>query len=166
MLHEPDYLNPLFEPLLQMPRHSRRLLDSAKYAMPANLADQWSKLESDLSMATYLLQAHYDAPAIRPMYPSGFGYKKSHFHESAAMKSIRKAKDWFSVWLALLSFLIAMAETKEHELRDYPHLSKGGWADYLLEHGAERTWVECVINSVVFRFQSSVVRSGVFLHLL
>ncbi|KJA26032.1 hypothetical protein HYPSUDRAFT_107106, partial [Hypholoma sublateritium FD-334 SS-4] len=97
--HEPDYINPPFDPLFQTPRRP----------------------------------PHYDAPAIRPIYPSGFGYKKKHPHESAAMKSIHKARDWFSVWMGLLSFLIAMAETKEHELRDYPHLSKKGWADYLLE---------------------------------
>ncbi|KJA28283.1 hypothetical protein HYPSUDRAFT_197188 [Hypholoma sublateritium FD-334 SS-4] len=117
-------------------------------------------------MTTHLLQVHYDTPAIRPMYPSGFGYKKSHPGESAAMKAIHKARNWFCVWMGLLSFLIAMAETKEHELRDYPHLSKKGWADYLLEKGAERTWIESLINSEVSCFRPNVVRSGTFLHLI
>ncbi|KJA23416.1 hypothetical protein HYPSUDRAFT_111787, partial [Hypholoma sublateritium FD-334 SS-4] len=113
-------------------------------------------LELDLTMAAFLLQGHYDAPAIRPMYPAGFGYKKSYPRENAIMKSIHKARDWFSVWMGLLSFLIAMAETKEHELHDYAHLSKKGWADYLLEQGAERTWLESLINSQVFRFEPGV----------
>ena len=165
MLHEPDYQAPPFSSLMIIPRRLRRLPGTGKYEMPSHLVDCWSKLEADLTMATYLLQVYYGVPAIRPVYPLGFGYKHSHLHEGAGMRAIYKSQKWFSVWLALFSFLIAMAETKENELHDYEHLSKKEWADYLLSKGAEITWLESVINSAVFRFDAEVIRSGTFLHL-
>ncbi len=165
MPHEPDYQTPPFNPLMTIPHRLRRLPGSGRYEMPPYLADCWSKLESDLAMATYLLQVYYGIAVIRPLYPLGFGYKKSHFRQDTAMRSIQKSKEWFSVWVALFSFLIATAEHKEHEVHNYEHLSKKGWADYLVAKGAEMTWVQSVINSVVFCFEAHVVRSGAFIHL-
>lgn len=97
--------------------------------MPQYLMNCWSQLEVELTVATYLLQVHYDVPAIRPLYPLAFGYKKSHSYEGAAMKAICKSKEWFSVWMGLFSYLIAMAETKQNEVHNYSYLLKKGWAD-------------------------------------
>ncbi|KJA21103.1 hypothetical protein HYPSUDRAFT_114000, partial [Hypholoma sublateritium FD-334 SS-4] len=75
-------------------------LDIADYLNPRWWTREWGWMafmphDLDLTMATYLLQGHYDTPAIRPMYPAGFGYKKSNPRENVIMKSIHKARDWF-----------------------------------------------------------------------
>ena len=137
--HDTDYQTPPFSDLMKIPRRPRRIPETGWYEMPSSLKHCWSKLELNLTMATYLLQDYYNAGAIRPLYPLGFGYKKVHSREDAAMRSIFKSKEWFSVWLGLFSYLIATAEGKENELHDYEHLSKKGWADFLVEKGAERT---------------------------
>ena len=54
-------------------------------------------------MATYLLQEHYDVMAIRFLYPLTFGYKKSNSSEDAAMRSIHKLGESFSVCLLAIS---------------------------------------------------------------
>ncbi len=165
MLHDPDYQDPPLTPLMMIPRRLRRLPGTGRYETPSYLVDSWSKLESDLTLATSLLQVYYGVAAIRPLYPLGFGYKHSHLREGAGMRSIHKSQKWFAVWLALFSFLIAMAETKENEVHDYEHLSKKGWADYLFSKGAEITWLDSIMNSAVFRFDAKAIRSGTFLHL-
>ena len=81
------------------------------------------------------------------------------------MKAIHKSKEWFAVWTGLFSYMIAMAETKENEVHDYSYLSKKGWADYLLEQGSQITWLESVINSMLFNFSADFERSGAFTHL-
>ena len=161
MPHEPDYKTPPFSELMKTPRCPRRIPESGWYEMPSYLRDSWSKLELNLTMATHLLQDYYNVAVIRPLYPLGFGYKKAHSREGAAMRSIHKSKEWFTIWLGLFSYLIATAEAKENELHDYEHLSKKGWADFLVEKGAERTWVESVINSGVFRFDADIRELGV-----
>ncbi|KJA14962.1 hypothetical protein HYPSUDRAFT_121599, partial [Hypholoma sublateritium FD-334 SS-4] len=131
------------------------LLDVANYINPRWWSQTWGWIafmphEPDYQTPPFTplmqmprrLRLHYNIPAVRPLYPLGFGYKRSHLHEGVAMRSMRKAREWFSVWSALFSYMIAMAETKENELHDYAHLSKKGWADYLLERGAELTWLE------------------------
>ncbi len=152
MPYEPNYTTPPFIPLTQTLRRPCRNPGSGRYQMPDYLINCWSQLELELTTATCLLQAHFDIPAIRPLYPFAFGYKKSHSHEGAAMKAIHKSKEWFAVWTALFSYMIAMGETKENEVHDYLHLSKKEWLDYLLEQGFQITWLESVINSMVFNF--------------
>ncbi len=150
---------------MQIPRRPCRHPDNGRYEMPDYLVNCWSQLEQDLTVATCLLQVHYDTPAIRPLYPFAFGYKKSHSHEDAAMKAIHKSKEWFAVWTALFSYMIAMSEVKENEVHDYSHLSKKGWADYLYEQGFQITWLESVMDSMVFDFGADLIRSGAFIHL-
>ncbi len=49
-------------PLTQIPRHPCRHPDNGRYEMPDYLVNCWSQLERDLTMATCLLQVHYDTP--------------------------------------------------------------------------------------------------------
>ncbi len=51
------------------------------------------------------------------------------------------------------------------KVHDYSHLSKKEWFDYLLEQGSQITWLESVINSMVFNFSADFMRSGTFIHL-
>ncbi|KJA13375.1 hypothetical protein HYPSUDRAFT_151668, partial [Hypholoma sublateritium FD-334 SS-4] len=90
----------------------------------------WSNLDNQLNVITYFLQSHFEAPAIRPMNPWAFGYKKVFPCEAMMMRAIMKSWEWFSVWVALLSFLIAQAEVKEEELKPYPYLAKKNWAAF------------------------------------
>ena len=165
LLLEPDCRSPPFDPLTHIPRRPMRLPEGAGYAMPSDLADSWSNLDNMLNVITYFLQSHYEAPAIRPMSPWAFGYNKVFPREAMMMRAITKSWEWFSVWLALLSFLIAKAEEKEDELEFYPRLAKRNWAEFLLSEGMERTLLESLVSSIAFRFDPKLTRTGTFIDL-
>ncbi|KJA21984.1 hypothetical protein HYPSUDRAFT_202479 [Hypholoma sublateritium FD-334 SS-4] len=163
--HEPDYRHPPFDPLMHIPRRPLRLQDNAGYAMPLDLASSWSNLDKQLNVITYFLQSHYQAPAIRPMSPWAFGYNKVFPRESMMMKAITKSREWFSVWLALLSYLIAKAEAKEVELAPYQNLAKKNWAEFLLQQGMDWTLLDSLISSIAFCFDPKLQRTGAFIDL-
>ncbi len=98
--------------------------------MPERIMCEWLELDKNLTEATALLQAYYQIGAVRPLSPWGFGYPKWHKDRRHMLISINKAGDWFSVWIALLSFVIARAETIERELAPYPHLAKDNWQPF------------------------------------
>ncbi len=163
--HEPDFSHPPFHSLLYVPHRLHRFSNDSRYSMPPNVAASWEQLDRDISFVTHLLQLHYGAAALRPMNPRGFGYSKPRSHLKAVMRSIFKSRDWFCVWIALLSYLIACAETVENDLEPYPFLAKKHWALYLLEKGVERTFLDALLTSFAFCFSPKIVRSGVFLHI-
>lgn len=160
----PDFENPVFEPLLATPRRAC-LIEGGCYALPKHIAGSWFNLEESLSKVSSLLQSHYGSPGVRPSHPWAFGYYKSRQKESDVMKSARKAKDWFAVWMALVSFAIAWAEVEQIRLQGYPQLAKINWYDFLIGQGIEHTWVDALISSTVCSFDLATPRSGIFLHL-
>ncbi|KJA13949.1 hypothetical protein HYPSUDRAFT_150974, partial [Hypholoma sublateritium FD-334 SS-4] len=102
----------------------------------------WLMLDRDLTTITSLIQVYFDIPVIRPMNPRAFGFHNRFRHPWMVAKVITKSRDWFSVWVALLSFLIARAEDKQREVQHFPNLAKKSWYDFLLEKGVERTWLD------------------------
>ena len=154
-----------FHLLSDVPRWLHCFSNGSRYLMPSSVAASWEQLDQELSFVTHLLQLHYGAPALRPMNPRGFGFSKSRSHPNAVMRSIYKSRDWFCVWIALLSYLIACAETVESDLEPYPSLAKKHWATYLLEQGVEWTFLDALLTSFAFCFSPKVMRSGVFLHM-
>ncbi|KJA19629.1 hypothetical protein HYPSUDRAFT_117799, partial [Hypholoma sublateritium FD-334 SS-4] len=132
--HEPDFLQPPFQPLSDIPHRLHRLPDGSGYEMPPSLA-----------------AIHYNAAALRPMNPWGFGYKKSRSRPAMVMRSIYKSRDWFAVWVAFLSYLIACAESVEADLEPYPFLAKKHWATHLIEQGVDRTLLDALISSCSYK---------------
>ncbi len=163
--HNPDYQQPPFDVLLLNLRRYLHLPDNSGYSMPDAIADSWFMLDSDISAITSLLQVYYDLPAMRPMNPRAFGFHNRFRHQWMVATVINKSKDWFSVWVALLSYLIAKAESKEYELQSFPGLAKKSWYNYLLEKGVERTWLDSLASSVTCRFHPDTIRTGIFLRL-
>ncbi len=133
--------------------------------MPETIADSWLTLDRDITAIASLLQVYFNIPAIKPMNPRAFGFHNFFRHQWMVASVVKKSRDWFSVWVSLLSFLIARAEYLESELRMYPHLAKRNWRDYLLEKGVEMTWLDSLVSSVACSFHPDTTRTGIFLRL-
>ncbi len=130
-----------------------------RYIMPDDVLNDWLELDRNLSRATSLIQTYYGIPAVRPISPWAFGYPRRHIDRRHLLIAICKGREWFSVWIALLSYIIAQAESIHAELALYPHLAKVDWKEHLVNNGLEWTWVDSIWSSIVC---SPTPRTGVF----
>ncbi|KJA14090.1 hypothetical protein HYPSUDRAFT_209003 [Hypholoma sublateritium FD-334 SS-4] len=163
---EPHFEDPPFTCLLAAPRRANHIYREFNgYVMPNNISLEWLQLDRNLTKATALLQTYYQIAAVRPISPWGFGYPRWHKDRRHLLVSINKGREWFGVWMALFSFVIARAETVEREFASYPHLAKDNWKTLLTKNGFDRTWIDSILRSVVWSFSQETVRAGVFLHL-
>ncbi|KAF8800628.1 hypothetical protein BYT27DRAFT_7216907 [Phlegmacium glaucopus] len=78
--------------------------------------------------------------------------------------ALRRGRDWFVVWMALLSYTIAGAENIHSSAKDSVTLAKPSWYNILLEH-FDAWWLEALHASTVCSFSPHTPRAGVFLEL-
>jgi hypothetical protein len=107
----PSFDGPIFESLLIPGRHQFTCDEDGKFMMPRSLAKRWFQIEQELFNAIHIIQSHYQIPIIYPVYPSAFGYLKAHKSKEGLTLSMTKVKDWFTIWMALFSYVIAQATT-------------------------------------------------------
>jgi len=161
----PSLCGPIFEKLF-MPRTHHYVFDEelGKYFMPSDLLEKWLRVDSDLSDAIYLIRHRYPIPFLYPINTFNFGYSKGHIRSGALHMALRKGQDWFIVWMALLSYVIAGAEYIYSSVKYSAILSKPSWYDILLEHFDAR-WIDALYASTVCSFSPQTPRAGVFLEL-
>ena len=112
----PSFCGPIFEKLF-MPRSHHHVFDEelGVYFMPLSLTDKWLRVDGDLSDAVCLIRRHYQLPFVYPINMFSFGYSKGHKRSGALHMALRRGRDWFVVWMALLSYVIAGAcKVQEH----------------------------------------------------
>lgn len=109
--------------------------------------------ESALVIATSALTKAYGVKALRPFAPRTLGYRAEFKFEQQGKLHARRSREWFFVWMGLLSFLIA----KGH-LQQYPT-----WQDVLRSANFAHSWIDAVQNSAVCDFSGRTERMGVFL---
>ena len=161
----PSLCGPIFEKLF-MPRSSHQVFDEelGKYFMPLKLLEKWLRVDRDLSDAVYLIRHHYPIPVVHPINTFCFGYSKAHTRSTALHMALRRGRDWFVVWMALLSYCIAGAEDQYSLVKDSITLAKPSWYDILLEH-FDAQWLDALYSSTVCSFSPQTPRAGVFLEL-
>jgi hypothetical protein len=77
-----------------------------------------------------------------------------------ARHQILLARDWFVMWMGLLSFLIAQTIDGTHE-NQIPK-----WVEALADEGFPQVWLSSIMASSINHFSSSHRRSGIFVDLL
>jgi hypothetical protein len=163
----PSFCGPIFEKLF-MPRSHHHVFDEelGEYSMPLNLSDKWLRVDRDLSDAVYLIRRHYELPFVYPINTSSFGYTKGHKRSGGLHMALRRGRDWFVVWMALLSYVIAGAEDIYSSAKNTvtPAKLPSSWYDILLEH-FDAQWLEALYASMVCSFSHHTPRAGVFLEL-
>ena len=161
----PSLCGPIFEKLF-MPRSHHHVFDEEldKYFMPSNLLEKWLRVDRDLSDAVYLIRHRYPIPFVYPINTFCFGYSKGHKRSGALHMALRRGRDWFVVWMALLSYVIAGAEDHYSLVKDSVTLAKPSWYDVLVEH-FDAQWLDALLASTVCSFSPQTPRAGVFLEL-
>ena len=135
-----------------------------KYFMPSNLSEKWLRVDQDLFDAIYLICHRYLIPFVYPINTFCFGYYKGHTWSGALHMALRRGRDWFIVWMALLSYVIARAKDIYSSVKDSVVLAKPSWYDILLEH-FNAQWLNALYASTVCSFSPHTPHAGVFLEL-
>jgi len=124
------------------------------------LAARWQRLELRLAFAISLLKTKYNIGSILPFFPSAWGYIHPHKSHHIAHQRAVISRDWFSIFMAGLSFLIAAGKSR------HPDNTIPGWFTTLAELGFDQTWLSGVASSPVCTFSPFIARVGVFVDLL
>jgi len=131
--------------------------------------DNWLRLDVQLRKACIALERHYRMQPVHPVSPWSMGYLRPHMSYGIVMTSLRKSREWFPIWMAMLSYLLAGSQTRERQLMEYPSLARIHWKELLLvecaSEGIDHRWVDLLSQSAVAYFSADVPRAGVFLHL-
>jgi hypothetical protein len=107
-----------------------------KYSMSEDLINSWKKLEYLLSNVISTLKVKYEISALAPAYPAARGYRRQHTYRSVAHREAQASREIFVLWIGLLSYLIARADTVsandwpsflQNELYQKLHI-RGGYA--------------------------------------
>ncbi|KAH9477325.1 hypothetical protein JR316_0009530 [Psilocybe cubensis] len=144
--------------------YSPNYVDPPQYSMRIEKIRQWSSLEQDLSRMSHYLSTLTKCNVLKPVGPWAFGYSKRHTSRANAIHALERSRDWFALWMGLLSYLITVAETRGKELQEYPGLSSSTWVEYLLEKHCKEAWLESFLCSEICDYTRGS-RVGVFIDL-
>ena len=86
-------------------------LPNKRFGLSLQSLDQWCKLEKQLLTLITFFQDH-DHPklVICPPLPSSLGFSESNFSYTVTLEQIRRSRDWFLLWIAVVAFLMARKE--------------------------------------------------------
>jgi hypothetical protein len=159
----PSFSGPIFEKLILPANHCHTFDENrGEYSLGSGLSKKWLQVEDDLSDAVHIVRCHYHSAFIYPLQPSAFGFSRAHRRPGALHMSLRKSKDWFVVWMALLSFVIAHAEDIYPIDKDSVRFAKTHWHELILQH-FNYQWLDALLASTVCSFSRHTHRTGVFL---
>ena len=134
------------------------LLTHEEYAMDSGKVEEWLELETGLMQITSLLGKKFlFRGALHPIAPSLLGFPATFRTRRAAVSSILASRDWFVIWMGLLSFIIAQIEFVKlnHAIPD--------WFQYLVDKGISQMWLSGLHQSGLCNFAVSSFRVGVFI---
>ena len=112
----------------------------------------WSNANNILTWQKFLFRG-----ALYPIPPSLLGFTATFRTCRAAISCILASRDWFVIWMSLLSYITAQIEFVElnHAIPD--------WFQYLVDKGISQRWLSSLHQSGLCNFAVSSFRVGVFI---
>lgn len=136
------------------------------FSLDPEVRDSWKRLEWYLYHAVFVMRKRFKPSAVAPYAPHAYGFDRSYPTPGIAKRHIYFARDWFAIWGALFSFLVAFANTRAAET---VHLGEKGlpcWFNLLLENGFEQRWISDFLTSPLCTFNAASDRAGTFLQIM
>ena len=134
----------------------------AGYRFNSNVAGRWSKLDSFLLYITTSLIKAAKVSIIRPFSPWAFGYLDAFKHTGTPHRRATLGRDWFVIWMGMLSYLIAIVDNHRTSTLDD---AVPTWFEILATLGFDQGWLSGIHSSTVCSFSPFTPRTGVFVHL-
>ncbi|MDT7543806.1 MAG: hypothetical protein QOE33_3725, partial [Acidobacteriota bacterium] len=131
------------------------------FRLNPTVADSWRRLERVLIRAIATLASKYPVGVLLPFYPVQWGYLEIYPSHSVAKARAHIARDWFVIFMAGLSFLVAVGSRCPQAGPSVPD-----WFTTLANAGCAQSWLTGVAASPICEFSPFVSRVGLFLNLL
>ncbi|KAF8873677.1 hypothetical protein CPB84DRAFT_1690636, partial [Gymnopilus junonius] len=158
----PSFISPPFEPMCWKPEVEETWFRKS-YHMREQDAKAWLEKEVLLFEATQKIRLRYRIPGNPPPRPSAFGYNRPHKSKATAWRMINMARDWFSIWMGFLSYLIAQTVNYANDPEDNAGLHC--WYRLLLDRGFSDAWLSGLMGSTVNSFDAATPRAGIVMQL-
>jgi hypothetical protein len=130
-------------------------VEAGRWALASRKVDHWVQVEDSLITVAYVLNQCFFTrvrPALHPTPPSFLGFKKSFSTFRTASLRVAASRDWFLMWMTLISSKIADIETAHED-----------WFSRLVEKEVPQDWLSAVQSSIVCDFSQHCPRVGTFL---
>jgi hypothetical protein len=110
-----------------------------------------------MQIASLLNKKFLVGAALNPIPPSLLGFRAKFKARRSAILRVTASRDWFVIWMGLLSFIIGHIELLEsnHAIPD--------WFQYLVDKGISQTWLSGFHQSGLCNFSLTSLRVGVFI---
>ena len=137
--------------------------------LSSSVKEDWLRLDNQLNRAYQAINHHYPTSALLTSRPYFFGYLR--FHQSRGLLSLclEKSKPWFGVWMALLSYCIAVAKCTRAHLQNSPCLAEPPWPELILRYGGDLNmdcvWLDMLLDTPIVNFSPDTSRAGTFIKL-
>ena len=157
----PVYAGVPFQELFNMPLYFPR--SRSGYIFDYKYVLGWAHVQKLLVDSTRRLLNHYNVPPVTWIASTAIGCTGAFVYARELRESVLNSRDWFSQWMAGLSYAIAISKSLENESLDdmWP-----AWFSFLCEQRFTQIWLSGIKSSLVATFTPSVDRVGVFLHLI
>ena len=156
---KPSYTGTLFKRLAKVPKDLHRSFenDRDRFVLPPEIKDSWVKLDWWLNCVTTILARKFNALTVCPFSPWSAGYADGHRSYGYTLSRLWRARDWFSVWIGLLSYLIAKIKSGD------PTGTDADWHKALCDNGFTIDMIDALQALTVCDFSPNTERAGVFL---
>ena len=126
-----------------------------RFALSSRKAEHWEEVERSLITVAHFLNQYFFTrvrPALHPTPPSFLGFRKSFSTLRIASLRVAASRDWFLMWMSLISSKIADIETAHVD-----------WFSRLVEKEVPQDWLSDMQSSIVCDFSQHCPRVGTFL---
>jgi hypothetical protein len=160
----PQFCGEPFGELLDLPNCFDYMKEG--YILDPQVLLKWKKLEFFLKRVVQLLLVKSLAPAPEPIIDTAISCTGFYREARYFRRAVGRTRDWFSLWMAQVSYTIALAMSAEQD--SLPDTAPN-WCHFLLRREfAQAGWDQTYIFGVrqsMGNFSPSVLRSGIFLQI-
>jgi hypothetical protein len=128
-----------------------------RFALSPRKIEHWLEIEDSLILLAHHLNKGFFTrikPGLTPIPPSILGFKKTFSTLRAARLRIAASRDWFLMWISLISSKIADIETSHED-----------WFSYLAKMEWPQDWLSTLQSSLLCDFSWHCPRVGTFLNI-
>ena len=126
----------------------------------------WEMIEDKLYRASECLRFDFAIPGATPPLPSKFGYSQEYRSKAEAEKTISLCRDWFSIWMGFLSYLIAQVQIHGYSRDTERTHPLPLWYRHLLARDFPEHWLNGISTSAVCSFSEQNPRCGIVLDMM